>query len=304
MIIETYIEDTENILIEEKIKPYLNIINNKVNNAFPVNYGYIINNKLYSLINIKKGTPYHGYLIIKGDTLKQNILNIIEIYNLKNAPIQIKLSIIEQAHKDLSTFKETESLLALLNLHQHQITLSNILALTKLNPKLIEYSQDKQFSLKQLIRFKHYNTKFIDWMLAHIIIPLAPSASITLELMESLHDILKRQKLSLNELNQTLSIEQVLNSHESNKIKLQDLRNIIYQHKYPTLTKHNNRLQNILNNIPLPKKASINWDKTLETKELSINIRVENNYDFNAFNDLIKEKKALSTLLNGINNVE
>ena len=70
-------------------------------------------------------------LILKADCLKQNLINIIEIYKLKQVQIQIKFNFIKQAYNDLSSFKKTESLLPLLNFQQHQITLSDILAFNK-----------------------------------------------------------------------------------------------------------------------------------------------------------------------------
>ena len=283
------------ITIDSTLKPLLIWLNKYTKTTFKFGYGYNLNNTFYSLILESNITLPTQFITLEFNTAIDKYHALCHIYNCNHWPTGLKVQFISHIYNQLKDRKQLLTLFPLLQLPQTAVQLSSILNIAKCPQNIRHYATEKQLSLKQLTIFTTYSNDYLHWVYDNIITPYMPSCALLLELTESLYDIKQRYNYTLQQLSNLITINSTTTSQ---KTTIQLLRNIIMQHRHPTLHKHNTTIQSTINSLDLPKSIAINWDKTLENKELTITLSLKKQTDLKLIDTLHTNKQPLNQLLN------
>lgn len=136
------------------------------------------------------------------------------------------------------------------------------------------FCHEKRFSLKQIINLTHHSGEIImqlvKWSSA-----LQLTASTLDEIASNLGSHLKREGRSLEEFLSDPELAEVFESDLNGREKTERLRNLLRARNYPILSTVNARMNNSVAQLRLPEQIKINWDKTLENKNINLSIDIK-----------------------------
>ncbi len=148
------------------------------------------------------------------------------------------------------------------------------------------FCHEKNFSLKQILNLTYYPEdvliQLINWKSE-----LQLTASILDEIASNLKDYLKSYNKTVSDFVSEPGVQEVFESSLSPRDKTQILRQLIYLKCFPILSSVNARIQNTIKNLGLPHEININWDSSLENKNIDLIVHLK---------DPKKWQKALDTL--------
>ena len=186
-----------------------------------------------------------------------------------------KLKILHLAWKSIDdhTYREASQLLGLSSVPNIIELCSEIMATPRW---LQEYFFQTNMSLKILEKIIHYPLDcYRPWL--KVASRLRLNGIELVQLLESVNDISRRERIEVTKLWYLLDLEKILSSNITFSQKIQQLKKTMYEHRFPILHQIN---ENILENInSLPKsfrnKFQISWDKTLEQSGLLLSFRIK-----------------------------
>ncbi|MBI5057146.1 MAG: ParB N-terminal domain-containing protein [Nitrospirae bacterium] len=156
--------------------------------------------------------------------------------------------------------------------------------------ELKSFCHEKKYSLKQILNLTSYPMDILLQLMAWKPI-LQLTASTLDEIASNLKDHLRMQNKTINDFLDGPDVQEIIRSSLSPRDRTERLRQLIYTKRFPTLSETNARMQKTVEGLKLPQAVSINWDRTLENKNVDIVVHVQ---DF----------KKLAALLSTLNSTE
>jgi hypothetical protein len=161
------------------------------------------------------------------------------------------------------------------------------------------FCHEKRFSMKQIINLAHYPgdilLQLMEWKSV-----LQLTASILDEIASNLKDYLRSQDMTIREFISGPEVREIIQSPLSSRDKTERLRQLIHMKRFPVLSETNARIRGKVSQLNLPKGISINWDRTLENKNVDISVHVEEPEKMTELMDTLNSadmKKAVEDIL-------
>jgi hypothetical protein len=161
------------------------------------------------------------------------------------------------------------------------------------------FCHEKKFSMKQILNLSHYPEDIL-LQLMRWRSGIQLTASTMDELASNLKDHLRTQKRTINDLASENEVQEIILSSMSPRDKTESLRKLIHAKRFPVLSEINTRIEEKVSQLNLPKNISVNWDRTLENKNVDIVIRLHDNDKFEGSLktlDSLDVKKAVKDIL-------
>ncbi len=136
-----------------------------------------------------------------------------------------------------------------------------------------QFCHDKKTSFKQLVNFTHYPRDLLKTITGWKS-ELQLTASTLDEIASHINDYLRRDNKNIKGFLSEPEVQEIFESSLSPREKTEKFRRLLYLKKFPILNASNNRIEKAVRSINLPKEVRINWDRTLENKNMDINISV------------------------------
>lgn len=161
------------------------------------------------------------------------------------------------------------------------------------------FCHEKKFSMKQLLNLSHYPEgillQLMQWRS-----DIQLTASIMDELASNLKDHLRAQNRTIGALVLENEVQEVILSSMSPRDKTERLRKLIHAKRFPVLSEINTRIEEKVSQLNLPENISVNWDRTLENKNVGITVQVSDAEQLAAFLktlNSVEMKKAVEEML-------
>lgn len=178
--------------------------------------------------------------------------------------------------------------------------LNNCKRIYNLPGKIRIFCHEKNYSLKQLINLTSHSDNLLE-QLAQWKSTLHLTASILDEIAVNLRDYLKSKNKNLEDFLKEPDLLEILDSSLSPRDKTEKLRQLLYLKRFPTLSNVNNRICDTIEKLNLPGQITIKWDKTLENKNVDLNINLNDPKKWDRLLDRLNSKEikdALGSILN------
>jgi hypothetical protein len=120
------------------------------------------------------------------------------------------------------------------------------------------------------------------------------------EMASNLKDCLKRDNKTLKDFISENEVQDILDSSLSSREKTEKLRHLIRLNRFPILSEKNSVIQKTVDTLPLPKGVNVNWDKTLENKNINISVNLGDPSKWRGILDTLSTdevKKAIESIL-------
>ena len=229
---------------------------NKVNKNKPA---YLLPFNIEFVELFKKIIIYHKFF---------NKLNHFEISNILKTLIinDVSFANIEKNFKKiLPTDLDTKSI-------------QTYLSLQKINPKIKNFLLKKDAPLKKLKLFTNLDQKTEDFIIL-ILKKLKPSLMIFLEISENLYEISQRENTSIKDIFEEMELTKIITQQDANSLK--NFRKKISKRRYPIIVQHSNKIQRKIKLLKSPNNIKLLYDKSFETKNMTIQITINSAEDIN-----------------------
>jgi hypothetical protein len=162
--------------------------------------------------------------------------------------------------------------------------------LNNLPAEMKQFCHEKIFSLKQILNFTHYPEDILRQLMGWKPV-LQLTASTLDEISSNLKDYLRSQNKTIEAFSCEPEVKEIIQSALSPRDKTEKMRRLIYMRRFPVLSGTNARIGEKVSQLNLPDGVSINWDRTLENKNVDITVHVQ-------------EPAKMTELLNALNSAE
>ncbi len=165
--------------------------------------------------------------------------------------------------------------------------------------KLKSFCHEKGYSLKQMLNLTYYPEEILlqlmEWMTE-----IQLTASVLEEVASNLRDYLKAEDRTLKDFIEESGIEEIIRSSLSPRDRTERLREVIRLKRFPVLSEVNARMEGTVEDLKLSQEISVDWDRTLENKNVDITVRIQDAKKFSGLIDRLNSpemKKAVEKLL-------
>ncbi len=171
--------------------------------------------------------------------------------------------------------------------------------INRLPAGLKQFCHEKRLSLKHIINLTRYPEdillQMVQWRPE-----LTLTASILDEIASNLNDYLKAHNKTLDDFLAESAVREVLQSALSPRDKTGRLRRLIYIKRFPVLTASNARIRETVRRLNLPDGISVNWDTTLENKNVNLSLNINDPKQWQPLMKTLESgevKKAVESIL-------
>jgi hypothetical protein len=137
------------------------------------------------------------------------------------------------------------------------------------------FCHEKKLSLKQMLNLSYHPqdllTELLKWKSS-----IQLTASILDEIASNLKDYFKRENRSISDFIGDHDVREIFDSSLSPRDKTDKLRQIIRIKRFPVLSETNARMMKTIEDLNLPKGIRVNWDCTLENKNVNLTLNIHN----------------------------
>ncbi len=161
------------------------------------------------------------------------------------------------------------------------------------------FCHDKKFSLKQMLNITYHPkdllVQLIKWKSV-----LQLTASTLDEIASNLKDYLKRENKKIGDFLSEPDIQELFDSSFSPRDKTEKLRQLIHLKQFPILSDKNTKIQKAVDSLKLPKGINVNWDRTLENKNINLSVNVSDPSKWRELLNALSSdevKKAIESIL-------
>jgi hypothetical protein len=181
----------------------------------------------------------------------------------------------------------------------HSRFLEDCQRIRKLPEELKSFCHEKRFSMKQLLNLTYYPEEILlqlmEWRNE-----IQLTASILDEISSNLGDYLKAEEKTIKDFIEESGVQEILRSSLSPRDRTERLREVIRLKRFPVLSEVNARMERTVEDLKLSQEISVDWDRTLENKNVDITVRIQDAKKFSGLIDRLKSlemKKAVERLL-------
>lgn len=165
------------------------------------------------------------------------------------------------------------------------------MTLIRLDSDVLKFIVSKQFSLKQAFSLSRYRSLFLLWMFnlsQHFHI----TSSNFIDLADGCYRLVKKMKCDdYHSFFEHDIIQESLKSSSNHHLRTSVLKDTLKDELNPIRTKINKELEIIA--LDVPNVLSINWDKTLENKEINVTIKISDEEQLDSFSTLLQNQKTI-----------
>ncbi len=168
-----------------------------------------------------------------------------------------------------------ETILPAVGLAPHKSILDKYLLVSRLADDVLAFCHQKAFSIKRCINLSYYDPHLLAWLMGmkeylHL------TASVCEEILDAMNDIMKREKLSFEEVLEKEELLEVLSDHTlSPNQKTTRFRAALRHIRQPTLTGINEELEDWRRKLERRCQGlGISWDHSLEHDHINLNLTV------------------------------
>lgn len=136
------------------------------------------------------------------------------------------------------------------------------------------FCHEKKFSFKQLLNLSYHPQDLIKQILKWKS-SLHLTASTLDEVASNLRDYLKKEKRSLKGFLADPELQELFDSSLGPREKTEGLRKLIHIKRFPVLSATNERISKKITAIHIPKEVRLNWDCTLENKNVNVSVNIK-----------------------------
>ncbi len=135
------------------------------------------------------------------------------------------------------------------------------------------FCHEKKYSFKQLLNLTfHPRDLLMQLMIWKPVLQL--TASTLDEIASGLKDYLKRENKKISDVLSEPDIQELFDSSLGPREKTDKLRALIRLKKFPVLSDKNVLIKKIVDDLKLPKGIDVQWDRTLENKNIHVSVDV------------------------------
>ena len=164
-------------------------------------------------------------------------------------------------------------LLELLNIENHPRVIRQYLNVAELPHEVLAFCDEKGFSLKQCTHLsKHPRALLIQ--LFQWREQLHFTAAVIEEILNHFKDIMRIEGIELKDIEQEEAFINLMQSQSNNQQRTQALRHWLRLRRYPRLSAIQNKMDKTVNDMNLVKSVSLNWDRSLENRALTLIARI------------------------------
>ena len=185
-----------------------------------------------------------------------------------------------------------------LGLPLHQAAFVECQKILNTSLALQHYMSEKKLSFKQCLLLSLISSDITESILA-LSDTLALSSSHFLSIAEDLHDLKRRDNLSVSSFLSSETIKVILDSEASPHQKTAQLKSQLQALARPIWTQENQRIQDKVQSLDL-EKTLITWDHSLENKGLQVHSLCQNSEDIQSIVDellVLKDSATFKDLL-------
>jgi hypothetical protein len=164
------------------------------------------------------------------------------------------------------------------------------------------FCHEKKFSLKQMLNLTWYPVDILRQIIKWKSV-LQLTASTMDEIASNLKDYLRLNNKKIIDFIRESEVREILDSSLSPRDKTERFRWFLYIKRFPTLSDVNERIEETVKRLNLPGGIRINWDKTLENKNVNISINIKDHKQWDVLLNRIKSeeiKKAVKSILDNL----
>ncbi|RJQ17518.1 MAG: hypothetical protein C4560_08835 [Nitrospiraceae bacterium] len=176
-----------------------------------------------------------------------------------------------------------ESLCVPLGFRPYNDFLKDCGRINNLPEELRRFCHEKKFSLKQILNLTHYPEDVLSQLMSWKAM-LQLTASILDEMASSLKDYLISHDKGMGDFLSEPEVHEIMGSPLGHRERTERLRSFIHKKRFPVLSETNKRIEGKVAQLYLPKNISLDWDRTLENKNLDITLHVQ---DIEKLKDLL-----------------
>lgn len=161
------------------------------------------------------------------------------------------------------------------------------------------FCHDKKFSLKQMLNLTYHPKDLLVQLLKWKSV-LQLTASTLDEIASNLKDYLKRENKKIGDFLSEPDIQELFDSSFSPREKTERLRQLIHMKQFPVLSDKNSKIQKNVDALKLPKGINVNWDRTLENKNINVSLNISDPLKWQSMLDSLSSdevKKAIESIL-------
>jgi len=255
------------------------IIIEPLNLKYKIIYGYHLLH-----IYIEYGFDSIPAILLKTDSIKEKIVFILNYHQkfFKLFPTEISRI---AGYILKNKIEIDEQILKTLRISDYKNRIDEIAKIKDLNRVITDYLDEKFAPIKTCIytvRLDSEARKYVE----KLIIKFKPSLSIYNEIAQNLYEISRRDSIKVSRILTKYKLNKMIEKRGTN---LEEIRKEIYRIRYPTISRYNKNIENLIRKKNIPKYIKINWDKTLEKRNLEINIKIEENIKDNRLKEFVTD---------------
>ncbi len=239
------------------------------------------------------GYSFPAYCIPSTESF-DSVLEILIKNRLKKhslLPLEIARIFRLALDNDVSEAKIVKTLFPLLHLAPKQEMIKRYLTLLTVTEIVADYLILKNATLKtwlQITQYPENDRNFIEDL-----IQLQPTLSVLEEIVQFLYEIQKRDTISQSQLLEQLTWSDFFRETDlSPKARLQQLRSRVFEKRFPQLSGHRKKVDEMINDLGLPGNAEISYDETFEKRELNLRWRLSSGKDVDNMDRFSSEEKS------------
>ncbi|RAP28166.1 hypothetical protein DID78_05330 [Candidatus Marinamargulisbacteria bacterium SCGC AG-343-D04] len=163
--------------------------------------------------------------------------------------------------------------------------------LIRLDSEVLKFIVSKQFSLKQAFSLCRYDSSFLEWML-NLSFYFHMSSSHFIELSDACYRLSKQSQCDdYNAFFQLECIQDSIASSTNHHFRTSCLREKLLQSLNPVQTQVNKQLKSLASQVS--GSMTLNWDKSLENKQIDVTMRLTDDSQCEALSDSLKKSRGI-----------
>lgn len=182
-----------------------------------------------------------------------------------------------------------------LNLPPNQSDINALIKISELPDSIIQFSHEKSLSFKQLFILNRYPKPVIElvdyWNQLCMF-----SVNQFLLVTDYIHDIYQETPSTFHTLKNQKSIRAILKNSASHKQRNRALISYIHTLKNPIISEKNQQFHTIIKKSDPPSLCHINWDQSLEKKEIHIHANLSKKNDLQLLRQYLNSTVAQTSL--------
>ncbi len=192
--------------------------------------------------------------------------------------------------------KIIDDFMPLLEMNSHAKIFAQCLRIASMPENVLQFCHEKGFSLKKCINIARHEKEMLQRVFA-LRQHLSLSASVLEEILSSLRDISRMHETDCNDILDSGEARHILEEDIPGTARTARFRNFLKELRQPVLTEVNARIMSGIREMNLPGNVRVDYDKTLENRNVTIVISVKNRDELERGVRAVSHSKTLNGIM-------